>query len=79
VRCDVAVTQKAPPQKVPGPGGAMLDLTSLQSSGSGKVTFRLDHVAPTNSRLALASALEMAAKGGAMKMQTDVTVEMRSP
>jgi hypothetical protein len=78
-RCDVTVTQKAPPQKVPGPGGAMLDLTSLKSSGSGKVAFRLDHVAPTSSRLALASALEMTAKGGAMKMETDVTVEMRSP
>lgn len=77
--CDVSVTQDAPRQKVAGPGGAVVDLTSLKSSGSGKVAFRLDHVAPTSSRLALSSALEMAAKSGAMKLATDVTVEMRSP
>ena len=77
--CNVSVTQKAPPQKVAAPGGVSLELESLKSSGSGKVVFRLDHIAPSVSDLKLSSALQMGLKNEKMIMDTDMTVEMRSP
>lgn len=77
--CRVTARQHAKPQKVAAPGGVVLDLTSLTSKGTGSVTFRLDHIAPAQSLIALTSVVEMGAKGETMKMDTDMTVEMRSP
>lgn len=51
VKCDVAITQSAPPQEVNAPGvpsGMKVSLESLDTSGTGTVEMQMTDLVPTS-------------------------------
>ncbi len=75
----VNIEQQAPPQKMTQTGfsaGTSVDLNSLTSQGSGKITIALNQILPIRSDMSVRSKMEMTFKN--TERQQEMTMDMNS-